>query len=714
MLDCQNKLSDARNLVGDLTIHTIPISEVILKLAQPSILTISHNDTPYPLSTHHPNTTLRHYLTRRLNHWLDNVRPRTSRMSSLDWSSLTWNLAGTTISASRKSPYHKTFLFKVLYDALPNEFTKYKYSMKLPPDYDPQSDPDLPACPLCHTCADSLSHLFCNCPDPTISTVRSKLISDLHSLPTNIHPTHPSFPSLPPVLALIMTNFYNSPSDHRNLLGLFKLSTISPLQQPFTNMRSALTQVALYTIPYLQTVWKLYCTQLHNSSPTPSPHPRPHLHSPSTRSFTSNAPRVIILSGNNATMSLQTVNDHVPTLYTRKTRRKPRPTPITSTHTQHSINSSTSSTITHYFPLTQPFQHSQIPTPISPITPPSPTHSPTSPKDNTSHSSFFIQDDPTTSTCPPSPFLLPKRTARPSSHQTISTPQTAHTPPHLPFSTLDVYDIATSHNEFTFTHSHQSIKPLPHIDTASKSTALKSLQLHAHDVPPNGDCFYLTIQLYLLKMCSPPQHTSSRLLRQRVYNLLTQTKSGKQILREHNQSPTTAAINILPNLRPALYPNRDVYASDLAISAMATLLQTTIKIYSFNPRETLLLYEYKPYPPQNHSTLNTTSPIPHTLWAQNSHFQLLLPHIIPLSSITNNLLPLPPLQSTNHTTASLPIIIPNCAPTLLRYAPPLFHTVPPLPPSAPLPVTPTAQITTLLSNPYHFNALPIHSLAPKS
>ena len=123
--------------------------------------------------------------------------------SSLEWSSLTWNLAGTVIASSRQNPYQKPFLFKVLYDALPNEFTKYKYALKIPPDYDPNNDPHLPACPLCSSCVDSLSHLFCNCPDPSVSSLRSKLISDLHSLTTNTHPAHPSYTSLHPILALI-------------------------------------------------------------------------------------------------------------------------------------------------------------------------------------------------------------------------------------------------------------------------------------------------------------------------------------------------------------------------------------------------------------------------------------------------------------------------------------------------------------------------------
>ena len=149
-------------------------------------------------------------------------------MLTLEWSSLKWNLAGTVISTSHKSPYNKIFLFKVLYDALPNEITKYKYSFKVPPDYDPNNDPNLPTCPLRSTYTDSLSHLFCNCSDPSIFSLRSKLISDLHALPTNTHPSHPSYPSLHPIIAIIVQTFY--PCDHRNLLGLFTTSSINLIQ----------------------------------------------------------------------------------------------------------------------------------------------------------------------------------------------------------------------------------------------------------------------------------------------------------------------------------------------------------------------------------------------------------------------------------------------------------------------------------------------------
>ena len=171
-----------------------------------------------------------------------------------------------------------------------------------------------------------------------------------------------------------MHNFRNSSSDHRNLLGLFKLSTLSPLQQPFTTIRSALKLASFYTIPYIQTVWNIYCTKLHTPPPPSQLTTRPHHRTPRV---SSHAPRVIVLSGNNATMSLQTVNDHIPTLYTRKTRRKIQPTPSTSSNTLPLCNSSK---ITNYFPLTQPVQHSQLPTHTSPLTNPTPIHSPFLPR----------------------------------------------------------------------------------------------------------------------------------------------------------------------------------------------------------------------------------------------------------------------------------------------------------------------------------------------
>jgi hypothetical protein len=145
-------------------------------------------------------------------------------MSTLQWSSLTWNLAGTVISTSNASPYYKTFLFKTLYDALPNEYTKYKYSTTHAPDYDPNNDPYIPVCPLCSTSADSLTHLFCNCPDPTIATIREKLSSQLQALNYNTHPSHPAYLTIKTLVSIISDNFISTPCDHRNLLGLFENS----------------------------------------------------------------------------------------------------------------------------------------------------------------------------------------------------------------------------------------------------------------------------------------------------------------------------------------------------------------------------------------------------------------------------------------------------------------------------------------------------------
>ena len=102
-----------------------------------------------------------------------------------------------------------------------------------------------------------------------------------------------------------------------------------------------------------------------------------------------------------------------------------------------------------------------------------------------------------------------------------------------------------------------------------------SLNLFAHDVPPNGDCFYLTIQLLLSHVISPPHLISSHTLRNLIYNLLTTTPVGTRILLDHDQTHDSIALNVLPNLRPSYHSHRDTYAKDCAIAAMATLLKTT-------------------------------------------------------------------------------------------------------------------------------------------
>ena len=635
-LIAQNKISEAITLAPNLQLHTLSLEALFATPTHPPILTLGCSDTTYPLPTHHPNTTLQRFLTIHLNDWLQNTRPRTSRMSTLQWSSLTWNLAGTVISTSNASPYYKTFLFKTLYDALPNEYTKYKYSTTHAPDYDPNNDPYIPVCPLCSTSADSLTHLFCNCPDPTIATIREKLSSQLQALNYNTHPSHPAYLTIKTLVSIISDNFISTPCDHRNLLGLFANSQLNAIQSDFPLLRSALKLIANLTIPYIKEVWTKYCSHTHTKPNAQSPFNSNSVNYPPTP----RPPRLIILSGNNATMTLTTVNDHPPAVYSSHRSRgshtlhkSPAPS-----HTPHRYSSSTPTRnqITTY--LTALPSH---PSPDLPCTLPQPSPRPastpptlsTTNSTTTSNSQFSL---------PKHPVILHSRT--PSSARPTPSPSSQHP---LPFSVLEVAEPNNNPSTFTFTHSHLTITPLHHIDSTSMTSILSALKLHAQNVPENGDCFYLTIQFYLLQVHSPPQHYPATSLRRSIFNLLTQSAIGKRILREHGQTKNSAASNILPNFRPSLFPNRDIYASDYVISAMATMLGTPIIIFSHTPGEIPLKYSYNPYTPNDLPPLATPILSPIHLWTFQTHFQLLLPTPPSTPSLTENLLKLPFIPTRN-------------------------------------------------------------------
>ena len=56
-------------------------------------------------------------------------------------------------------------------------------------------------------------------------------------------------------------------------------------------------------------------------------------------------------------------------------------------------------------------------------------------------------------------------------------------------------------------------------------------------------------------------------LRHAISKLLAYTPSGQDILRDYNLTPHIIT-NVLPGLRPSLYPNRDTYARDYVIATM--------------------------------------------------------------------------------------------------------------------------------------------------
>ena len=124
-----------------------------------------------------------------------------------------------------------------------------------------------------------------------------------------------------------------------------------------TTLKTAYFSILNITIPYISEVWKIYCTETHPNTTTTTPQPS------RSRSI-QHLPQLIILSGNNATLSTTTINDHQPKAYFRKNHKKTPTPPINPPPSQP--------TISHYFPLTQP-SHSSLkhpsPTPCRPPPP---------------------------------------------------------------------------------------------------------------------------------------------------------------------------------------------------------------------------------------------------------------------------------------------------------------------------------------------------------
>ena len=175
--------------------------------------------------------------------------------------------------------------------------------------------------------------------------------------------------------------------------------------------------------------------------------------------------------------------------------------------------------------------------------------------------------------------------------------------------------------------------------------------------PPNGDCFYLAIQLYLSKVHPQATHLAASQLRQSLYQFLTTTSIGKRILRDHNHTKSTIALNLLPCLKLSSFPSRDIYASDCAISAMATLLNSTITVFSLPSNDQPLKYQYLPYPHSEFPLHTHLDNLDITLWSANSHFQLLLPSAIPLPPRLG--LPMLAIPSRNLNPHGSPIDIPT-------------------------------------------------------
>ena len=97
------------------------------------------------------------------------------------------------------------------------------------------------------------------------------------------------------------------------------------------------------------------------------------------------------------------------------------------------------------------------------------------------------------------------------------------------FSMLPVSEPTTDSLSLIFPSPYQRIYQLPAMAGTTQSSILSSLNLMAHDVPPDGDCFYLAIQLYLSKVHPQATHLAASQLRQALYQFLTTTNTGKHI-----------------------------------------------------------------------------------------------------------------------------------------------------------------------------------------
>ena len=640
----------AQTLCRSLTISNYELNSFIQPSLTPPIISIGKTPSPHDFSFHHPNVTAKHFHLNNINQWLNHVRPHRPSHSHLQWENLTWFPACTAINKHSQHPSTRIFLFKTLYNALPNAYTKHKYSTNSSRNTtsQPSTPNDLPLCPLCSTDYDSLSHLLCACTHNEITPpLRSTTINRLRSLASSTHPNNPAYFLTQLVTTIILSNFTSDNPDHRTLLGLLHAPTLLPhITNPKAH-KKLLANILTITAPFIVATWKTYNTlthQSHHSSPTLAPvsilpkYPQK-----------ASAPRLLIISGNNGSLSLQQVHDHLPRQYTSK-QRKPPPRlnpphhlPPNSLITSHFTSKS------NQLPASQPLPP-LTPTTITTDKTHNPTYIPASP----------ILPPTLTTNTPSSqlPFVLPKYPIKTSTPPTPTTPQP--TPKGIPpqcsnrFSPLEVFDI---NNSQPLLPPYQHIALL-HTDTTTPiHTIFNKLSLIPHDVPQNGDCFYLTIQLFLSATNDPPILAPIPYLRTSISSLLTTTTAGHSILADYHQSPDILS-NTLPSLRPEDYPSRDPYAQDYIIAAMATLLNTNIYVYTTLPDSSHCLYTFSPYPGYQKAPLLPSVP-PISIWAVNTHFQLLLHNTtLPIPSITSNLLPLPYVPIHNTTNLGLPITIP--------------------------------------------------------
>ena len=635
-LVAQGDIDIAQSLCRSLHVIHCDLPQLIQPQVHPPLISIGDSASQHDYYLHHPNSTASAYHTSRLNDWLQHTRPITTSRSSLQWEDLTWNLAGSCITKISTNPSTKIFLLKVLYDALPNAYTKHKYSLSRTTS-STQPSPILdPLCPLCCVENDSLSHLLCSCTHTPLAPFRRQLTRSLLHLQHNSHLNSPDYFPQHNIISTLIANFDSPSPDHRNLLGLFHIPSLCIELPQYRSLTKFFYKVVAITAPYISAVWKLYNDLTHSPSTHPTPHSPPTCQS---SPFTPAPSRLLIISGNNGALSLQTVQDHPPAKYhsTRRRKRTPHSDPSHLSQTKIStLFNPTPPTLSQ----SQTLLHTTLTSNPSSSSPhlPAPNPSPTSRSQN---STFSFPKHP--AKLPPSPPPKPTNTPTPS------TPN----PTHNQFSPLEIIDIPTPAD---YNLTHHKIKTLTSHSSSDTYQIFNELSLTPHDVPRTGDCFYLTIELFIAQHYPPTILLSVTYLRTVIADLLTSSQAGSHILQTYNQTHDVIH-NILPNLKHSHFPNRDIFSQDYEIAAMATFLNTTIEVFTLYDT-TLIKHIFTPYP--NH---NSTSPLPHNpppiqLWYASKHYQLLLPFTLALPSLTQNLLPLPPNPKTYN-----PISIP--APTNL-------------------------------------------------
>ena len=113
---------------------------------------------------------------------------------------------------------------------------------------------------------------------------------------------------------------------------------------------------------------------------------------------------------------------------------------------------------------------------------------------------------------------------------------------------------------------------------------------------------------------------------------------------------------------------------------MATLLGTTIEIFTHYDATTTIKHTFTPYLSHIPTPFLPHNPPTIALWATKNHFQLLLPFSLSPRSLAENLLPLPAIPLHNTNAKGHPITV--AAPQTAQYHP-WCHYSDPSPPTIP-------------------------------